>query len=276
MAATADLLIEPVDPESGVLSMGYRDSLAKYDEYRGSMRLLVTSTGVQTINILPLETYLRGVVPAEMPASWALEAVKAQAVAARTYAWDRMNPSRVWDILPTSANQVYGGYQLEHWHSDLAVSQTTNMIMTFNGKAIGAVYHTCAGGYTEDGQYVFATSAGNPGTNTKYLKGKADVDENGVAYDLSCPNFSWQTGQFTMSQLSAIYATDPNTNVGDIFNITYKRGVSGRAYQVTIEGSLGTATISGNKFKTVYNRQKLSGPDIKSNMYILTPVAQLN
>ena len=64
-----------------------------YKTYRGRMRMLVTANGLQTVNILPLEQYLRGVVPAESPASWPIEAVKAQAVAARSYAWQRMKPN---------------------------------------------------------------------------------------------------------------------------------------------------------------------------------------
>ena len=62
--------------------MAFRDEQSGYRTYRGQMRMLVKSTGLQTINILPIEQYLRGVVPAESPASWPIEAVKAQAVAA--------------------------------------------------------------------------------------------------------------------------------------------------------------------------------------------------
>ena len=196
---TGDLLIEPVDPATGVLYMGYRDELPKYKQYRGSMRLLVTPTGLQTINILPLETYLRGVVPAEMPATWPIEAVKAQAVAARTYAWARMKPTKTWDVLPTAANQVYGGYQQEHRPATRGQRRQPIWCMTYKGNVISAVFHSCAGGYTENGEYVFVNNYGDPGTKTAYLQGKPDVDENGVPYDIAAGSYSWQSGQFTMS-----------------------------------------------------------------------------
>lgn len=271
-ANTGDLLIEPLDPTNGVLYMPYRDQLIKYKLYRGSMRLLVTPTGLETINILPLESYLRGVVPAEMPASWPLEADKAQAVAARTYAWSRMKPTKIWDVVPTSANQVYGGYQHEDPRSDLAVSQTANQVLTYNGNVISAVFHACAGGYTENSEYVFVTGTGGLGSNVPYLRGKPDVDPNGVPYDINSPSFNWQTGLFTMSQLSAIMATNPLTDVGEITNITYWRGVSGRAYKILLEGTQGSLYMSGGRFQSVFNANKPPGSDLKSNMFYLTPV----
>ena len=73
--------------------MKFRDSLPKYDLYRGSMRLLVNGSGVECVNNVDMDDYLKGVVPAEMPPLWPIEAVKAQVVASRSYAYVRFRPT---------------------------------------------------------------------------------------------------------------------------------------------------------------------------------------
>jgi stage II sporulation protein D len=269
---TPDLVVEAAEP-NGILRMAYRDELPKYTTYRGKMRLLVTPTGLQTINILPLESYLRGVVPAEVPASWPTEAVKAQAVAARTYAWAKMKDARAWHIQPTAANQVYGGYQHERYGSDFAVAATQNLVLTYGGSVISALYHAAAGGHTENSEYAFVNDRGDPGSRVGYLRGKADVDENGVPYDSTAGSYAWNSGQFTMSQLSAFMGMSTLTDVGDIYSITYSRGVSGRVYRVVLVGSEGTKTMSGGRFKNIFNNHA-QVRHIKSTMYYLTPVGE--
>jgi stage II sporulation protein D len=81
-AATDDFLMQPTDAGT-LFYMKFRDSLRRYDVYRGEMRMRVTSIGLQAINILGMDDYVRGVVPGEMPASWPARAKRAQAVAAR-------------------------------------------------------------------------------------------------------------------------------------------------------------------------------------------------
>ena len=270
---TSDLTMQPVDPDSGLLYLPFRNEGSKsYRIYRGSMRLLVTPTGLQAINILPLESYLRGVVPSEMPAIWPLEALKAQAVAARTYAWSRMSGNKAWDLVPTAANQVYLGFQHEDVNSDLAVSETANEVMTYKGNIISAVFHSDAGGYTENSEFAFTNNRGDPGSKIPYLRGWPDVDPNGVPYDINTPNYDWHTGQFTMTQLSAIMGKSSLTDVGVITSITFNRGVSGRAYQIVLVGTKGTQYMSGGRFQTVFNDYGPPGGNLKSNMFYLTPV----
>ena len=273
-APTNDLVVEAID-SGGVLEMRFRDELSKYKLYRGKMRLRVTAGGLQTINILPIESYLRGVVPAEVPASWPIEAVKTQAVAARTYAWSRLKgDQREWDVVPTAANQVYGGYQHEHPNSDAAVLATQNIVLTYNGKIISALYHACSGGHTENSEYAFVNDKGDPGSRVAYLRGKPDVDENGVPYDIGAGTFDWHSGQFTMAQLSQILSGNELTDVGVIRNMTFHRGVSGRVYKVVLEGSKGIKEVSGGKFKNTYNNFRTPGsPNMVSTLFFLTPVS---
>jgi stage II sporulation protein D len=183
-----------------------------------------------------------------------------------------MSSKKTWDLVPTAANQVYLGYQHEQSSSDLAVSQTTNQVLTYNGQVISAVFHSDAGGATENSEYAFTNARGDPGSKVPYLRGKPDVDPNGVPYDINTPNYDWHTGQFTMPQLSAIMATNSNTDVGMITNITFTRGVSGRAYQIVLVGTEGTKTMSGGRFQAVFNSYG-PGANLKSNMFYLTPVA---
>ena len=125
------------------------------------VRALPGRAGV--INQLNLEVYLRGVVPAEMgPRMFpALEALKAQAVAARTYAAARMLARRndPFDVHDTVASQVYGGVGVEHPLSDQAVLETARLVATYQGQPIDAMYHSTCGGHTEDAAAVFPRRA---------------------------------------------------------------------------------------------------------------------
>lgn len=112
--------------------------------YLGTMRFIPEGNIVRPINIVPMEDYLKGVVPSEMPASWSLEALKAQTVAARTYAASQ--GSRVMD--DTINFQVYAGYE---WHpnSTRAVNETSGQTLMHNGRYISAVFSSSNGGRTE-------------------------------------------------------------------------------------------------------------------------------
>jgi SpoIID/LytB domain protein len=267
--ATTDLTIDPADPATR-LEMTWRSSLPRYTLYRGSMRLLVAGTSVQGINIVAMDDYLKGVVPAEMPPLWPIEAVKAQAVAARGYAYRHLHPDRPWDVVPTADAQVYGGASLEHPRSNLAVDETAGQVVTYNGAPANTFFFTDAGGYTENNEFAWPTSAGKVvGSPIPYLRGQPDLDENGLPYDRNAPGFAWQSGSFTWAQLSAMMAADSRTDVGTLSDIQFERGVSGRAYCVTLVGSEGTVNVSGGVFKSVFNAQNGVGADLRSTMYFL-------
>jgi stage II sporulation protein D len=137
--------------------------------YRGRIDIYPNAQGRLTVmNAVDLETYLRGVVPKEMGA-WeypALEALKAQAVAARTYAVANRGKrgAEGFDLLDTVADQVYGGRDGEQALTDRAVKETEGLIATYGGKPIQALFMASAGGATVDNSYVFGGDQG-------YLKG---------------------------------------------------------------------------------------------------------
>ena len=137
--------------------------------YRGSLEIRKVNGGVGVVNVLNLEAYLRGVVPAELgPKAFpALEALKAQAVAARTYAAAHLGDHAAdgWDLCDTMKCQVYEGTGVEHPLSDRAVAETAGQILAFEGRPAQTFYHSTCGGHTEDAVWQF------PQAEAPYLKG---------------------------------------------------------------------------------------------------------
>jgi len=153
-----------------VVPKGRGDVAVEGTPYRGIIELRVSPFGtVRAINWVELETYLRGVVPQELgPAQWPqLEAQKAQAVAARTYAWRNRGQfeDEGFDLCATPRCQVYGGSSAEHPMSDRAVAETRGLILTWDGEPISALYTATCGGHTEDGAEIF------PEERAPYLTG---------------------------------------------------------------------------------------------------------
>jgi len=126
--------------------------------YRGSLEISMGSNNtLAVVNIVDLESYLRGVVPREMPSSWGsyggMEALKAQAVVARSYALYHIGSGRhrddPFDLCDTQHCQVYGGKRAESSNTDTAVAGTRGVVLTWNGQVIAAYYHSTNGGHTE-------------------------------------------------------------------------------------------------------------------------------
>ncbi|MGH7360799.1 MAG: SpoIID/LytB domain-containing protein [Candidatus Methylomirabilales bacterium] len=121
--------------------------------YRGVLRLHREPGGrLMAVNVLPLEEYVRGVMRAEIAPDWPLEAMKAQAVVARTYALYGVLTSgeAPYDLTATTASQLYAGAWGEDTRSDEAVRGTRGVVLTYEGMVIPAFYHSASGGMTED------------------------------------------------------------------------------------------------------------------------------
>ncbi|MFM8544827.1 MAG: SpoIID/LytB domain-containing protein [Vulcanococcus sp.] len=114
--------------------------------YRGRLQLRLEGNQLQVVNHVPLETYLASVVGSEMPASWPLEALRAQAVAARTYALKARKPAAVFDLQATTASQVYKGVEAETPSTRSAVEGTRGLVLTYDDALIDAVFHSSSGG----------------------------------------------------------------------------------------------------------------------------------
>ncbi len=199
--------------------------------YRGILRSALPkagSTDRNTVNILPIESYVRGVIAAEMPSSWMPEALKAQAVAARTYGVRGLTPTRYYDMCDTTSCQVYRGYSAETKATDAAVSATSAKILTYDGKPAFTQFSSSSGGYTAVG-------------SQPYLKAVADPydDWSGNA------NHDWSK---TVSA-STVQKAYPSIGTLKKLTITKRNGFGdwgGRVTTVDLVGSKKTVTISGD------------------------------
>jgi stage II sporulation protein D len=155
--------------------------------YRGRIEVFTSPNGTLTVvNVVRLEDYVRGVVANELsPGVYpAVEALKAQAVAARTYAVSNRGQFRAagFDLLPTVRSQVYGGRSTEHALTDRAVAETRGVVATYAGRPINALYTSTCGGHTEDAEKIFG---GDP---VPYLRGRACAVELHQQASARAPN----------------------------------------------------------------------------------------
>lgn len=208
--------------------------------YRGELMLLGLKGKLSLINVLPLEDYLRGVLPKEVSPEWPLAALKAQAIAARTYTVASLNRhgGEGYDLCPSTHCQVYGGASVETPATDRAVAETVGEVMTFNGKIISAQYHSSAGGMTEDPSDVWGFTA-------PYLKPVLDWDQNS-------PHWQW-TRSVEWSDLQAM-ALRSYPQIGRLRRITAVAFENdGSLSRVNLTGDLGELTLNGERFRFLLN-----------------------
>jgi stage II sporulation protein D len=249
---------------------------SNFDRYRGDLRWLISGGQLDVINELPLETYLRGVVPAEMPTSWPLEARIAQTIAARSYAAYRLHPSTgTFDVYDDTRSQVYQGVYRESAGADAVIVATANQVLRSGTGLVNALFHSTGGGATENNENVFVSSTGQKVAGpVSYLRGSLDRDPSGASYDAAAPHATWQTATYSIAQLSAVFGADARTAVGTISALDLgNRGVSGRLISVTLIGSSGSRTVSGQVFVDVFNAHRQSGdPGLMSTLLSIAPI----
>jgi len=248
-----------------------------YDTYRGTVRVLLRSTGLLTaINETTLELYLRGVVPAEMPYTWPTEALRAQAIAARSYAARRLHPATgSYDVTDTTSSQMYLGVLAEKSATTAAITATAGKVVRGGTAIANAVFHSDAGSGTENNENVWTSASGAiVGSPVSYLRGAADRNASGAPYDAGAPHATWKTATYTLEQLSAFFRADPRTDVGDLASIDLsRRGVSGRLISVTLNGSTGAKTVSGEVFRSIFNtRSPATDPAMWSTLFDVAPI----
>jgi SpoIID/LytB domain protein len=251
---------------------------AAHDTYRGALKVVLSGTSARVVNRLALDDYLRGVVPAEMPSSWPGAALRAQAIASRSYAVRRLHPgSGAFDLYDDTRTQVYLGAEVETDRTNAMIDAAPGAILVkgLHDRAIKAFYHSTGGGATENNEYAFVGPSGAvTASPIAYLRGFADRAADGKAFDAASPYATWQTATLTRSQLSSILRRDARTNVGDVTKLDLtSRGVSGRLYRVTIYGSAGKKTVSANVFVAVYNAGRPAGSTpLRSTLFDTRPI----
>jgi SpoIID/LytB domain protein len=248
---------------------------SKYDTYRGFLRIHLTAT-VRVVNELGLDAYLGGVVPAEMPSSWPAEALKAQAIAARSYAARRLRPGEsTYDVFDDTRSQVYRGVEGEAAATNAAIAATSGALLKSGSAIANALFHSTGGGATEHNENVFVSPSGKIVAGpVSYLRGSSDRAPNGASYDAGAPLATWKTATYTDAQLSAIFAADARTSVGSILRLDLsRRGVSGRLISVTLVGAAGTKTVSGDVFRAAFNAGiPAPDPEMRSTLVATEPI----
>jgi stage II sporulation protein D len=199
--------------------------------YRGTIEIRVDSGGLTSINELPLDPYVKGVVAGEMPSSWPLEALKAQAVAARTYALATRKTGSAFDQYPDTRSQVYRGVTGESVRSNAAVDATAGQILEVAGQPAVTYYHSTSGGHTENVENSFIGSLSRP-----WLVGVPDPYDNQSPYHRWRVNFT--TRQLTSDLRGYVHGSFRKLKV-------LKRGVSPRIIRARVYGTGGTSLISG-------------------------------
>jgi stage II sporulation protein D len=221
--------------------------------YRGEIRVIKSKTkGMDVINIVNLEEYLYGVVPKEMSPSWPLEALKAQAVVARTFALYQKEKNREseFDVSATTMSQVYGGFEAETASAIRAVDDTRGQVLYHNGKRILAYYHSNSGGATEDAKNVWTA-------DIPYLKGIRDE------YSMNASGHRW-TLSLAPGDLSKALAKS-GIRVGEIHDLVpVEVSPSGRIVKLKVVHSGGEAVFRSNDFRLRVNPQSL-----KSTLFVL-------
>lgn len=271
--ASGTVTLRPLEA-TGHLQLFSKPSI--FDTYRGWIQLRLGASSLSVVNRLGLDEYLRGVVPAEMPAAWPLEALRAQTITARSYALRRLRPTTgSFDLHDDTRSQVYRGLEAERTTTNLIIEQAPGVILVSGGSVVNAVFHSTGGSATENNEYAFVGSTGTPGTaRISYLRGIDDRRPDGTAYDAAAPLFSWSTSSLTRSQLSAMLQADSRTRVGEVLRLDLtRRGVSGRLHQVVIHGTTATRTVSADVFRIVYNARRPSGTlPLRSNLFDAQPL----
>ncbi|MFZ1083009.1 MAG: SpoIID/LytB domain-containing protein [Candidatus Kryptoniota bacterium] len=199
--------IEPVDSAADSIEIKFPDISGKI--FPGSMEIIPEHNGTFTlINLVPLETYLRGVVPNELVNNLLpdeLQACMAQAIAARNFAFYKMTNQDTsnFDVYSDTRDQVYSGMEKYKTLADSAIALTSGMIVEYDGQPARCFFHSACGGHTENVQHVWQGQPALP-----YLMGVSDIDSaTGLAFCAAAPHFYCMT-TYTASQLDRMAQTN--------------------------------------------------------------------
>jgi SpoIID/LytB domain protein len=251
---------------------------SSYDTYRGALRIYTSSTAptVSVVDALGIDTYLRGVVPAEMPSAWPTAALEAQSIASRSYAARRLRPGvGSYDVTDDTSSQVYRGVKAERSSTNLVILARPGVVLRSGSSIVNALYHSTGGGGTESNENVYTTAAGSKvAAPVSYLRGSLDRTSAGVAYDAGSPYATWSTAGYMTTQLASWFGADSRTSVGTLISLDLRnRGVSGRVISVTLIGSRATKTVSGEVFRSIFNvRHPATDPSMRSTLVGTQPI----
>lgn len=246
------LQINGKDTACTTLRLQAQSGTVKFNRSTYHGTLIITSQGshLQVVNELSMEDYIKGVLPAEMSPAWPNEALKAQAVAARTFALytkkQGQHRGSGYDLCDSTHCQVYEGVSGEDEATNGVVDATAGLVMEYQGKVIYAPFHASSGGATENSEDVW-------GNRLPYLRSVADDDSKS-------PYHNW-TVRFTVEQVQKKLQA-ASKGVGKLQSITMEplstsgsvtaRTPSGKVYGTRFVGSSGTITLTGEQMRSIF------------------------
>ena len=245
--------------------------------YRGAIRVVANDTGLVVVNVLPVEDYLRGVVPLEIGGTRGVSdqaAVEAQAIAARSYAWVRLNSVRgsAWrtasyDMAATVSDQVYGGVDAERENSDRAVRATSGLVIKYGGRIVDAPYSSSCGGASAAPDEVWRAA---PAAYLRRVSDRIPGSAERYYCDIA-PRFAW-TRAFTSAELDAAvrtylrqYSDVPSGGAGHVRGLAVEeRTPSGRVGRAVFMTERGNFAVRANDIRYVLRQP---GGEILNSTY---------
>jgi stage II sporulation protein D len=228
--------------------------IADVGTYRGVLEVVPTESDVGSLNVinaLPVEQYVKGVIPNESPPSWPAEELRSQAVESRSFALTGGVGGNGFDLYDDTRSQVYEGLSSETAATNAAADSTRGEVVTYGGKIVVTYFSACSGGYTESIQNVFF------GPAVPYLTAVPDP------YDYYCPLHDW-TLRFSGPEISAKLGGYLDGKLRKV--VIAKRGVSPRIVSAKLFGTGGVTTVTGEQlevalggYSTWMSFQKLAG-----------------
>ena len=216
--------------------------------YSGKINIVFRNNKILVINVLGVEKYLNSVVGSEMPHKWHIEALKAQAIASRTYALKKTNIG-LYDIDSTQTNQVYNGLESSTFKTRKAVRETRSLVITYKNKLINALFHSSSGGMTENSEAVWSDPY-------PYLVTVKDFDQKN-------PKIRWNK-EVSKSELKEIFPIIGGIQQIEVLNITE----TGRVKNLKITGTFGDKVITGKEFRSKLGlKSTLFRPTISEDFY---------
>ena len=224
--------VDVTDPYSGEVTEKAQTWFKGRSYYGAFQYTRQSGNNMTVVNFVPLEDYVKGVVPYESGSTWPVEALKAQALCARTYAVRNIgnHSSKGFDLCNTTCCQVYYGTDGATGVSDQAVDETSGKFVVYNGQLCDTVYHSSDGGATEDSENVFYSAV-------PYLRGVEDPYESNVNTGYASWSYTYTSDDITWILQNKGY------NCGDIVSITPTYTRMGNIYSLKFTDENGKSFI---------------------------------
>lgn len=238
-----DIIIDTIDSDGSMLIKGefQREDVIQVrdDKYRDYISFNLKGNKIHIINHIKVNNYLYGVLPREVGSSFSYEALKAQAVVSKNYAFSNINKHKNdgFDLCSSTHCQVYGGYDSENETINRAIDDTLDVFMTYNGELISAPFHSNSGGYTQNSEDVW-------GGNLPYLRAVEDE------FSLGTPYSTWDM-EISPLEIKQKFSAK-GINIGEILDLEIiEKSLSQRVSKCRVKGSLGEEILTGEKLRSI-------------------------